>query len=127
MQLRYMVEYALRDRDTNPHYEPIGVWVQGPGPGLDIVMDYLPGNDRAQEEADWVINRLVENDFRSLPEDFLEYHRQAMSSYRGMRAHVVETGEFTNCYELAQTIKHALMVNLRANGAEVTTATAVHS
>ena len=37
MKLRYMVEYALRDRDTNPHYEPIGVWVQGPGPGLDTL------------------------------------------------------------------------------------------
>lgn len=86
-----MIEYALRDRDTNPHYEPIGVWVQGPGPGLDIVMEYLPGNDEFAEDADWVINRLVENDIRSLPEDFLEYHQATMSPYRGMRGEIVET------------------------------------
>ena len=42
MRLRYMIEHALHDRDSDPHYEPIGVWVQGPGPGLDIIMEYLP-------------------------------------------------------------------------------------
>ena len=90
MRLRYMLEYVLRDKDTKPRYEPIGVWVQGPGPGLDIVMEFLPGNDEAQEEADWVINRLVENGIKSLPEDFLEYHRATMSPYSGMRGEIVE-------------------------------------
>lgn len=99
MKLRYMIEYALRERDTNPHYEPIGVWVQGPGPGLDIVMEYLPGNDEFQEEADWVINRLVENDIKSLPDEFLEYHRSTMSPYRGMRGEIVETEEFATAEE----------------------------
>ena len=91
MKLRYMIEYAMRDRDTNPHYEPIGVWVQGPGPGLDIEMAYLPGNEEYQEEADWVINRLVESGVRSLRDDFLEYHRATMSPYLGMRGEIVET------------------------------------
>lgn len=27
MKLRYMIEYALRDRIRNPLYEPVGVWV----------------------------------------------------------------------------------------------------
>lgn len=104
MRLRYMVEYALRNRDTNPRYEPIGIWVQGPGPGLDIVMEFLPGNDEAQEEADWVTNRLVENDIKSLPEDFLEYHRATMSAYRGMRGEIVETEEYATAEMCSRAI-----------------------
>lgn len=104
MRLRYMIEHALRDRETNPHYEPIGVWVQGPGPGLDVVMEYLPGNEDAQEETDWVINRLVENDIKSLPEDFLEYHRATMSPYRGMRGEIVETEEYATAQECSVSI-----------------------
>jgi hypothetical protein len=60
MKLRYMIEYALRDRIRNPRYEPIGVWAQGPGPGLDLVIEFLPGNADADEDAQWVVNRLVE-------------------------------------------------------------------
>ncbi len=94
MKLRYMIEYALRDRTRDPHYEPIGVWVQGPGPGLDLVIEYLPGNNEAQEEADWIINRLVENGIKSLPEDFLEYQQATLSPYRGRRGPVIETEKF---------------------------------
>ena len=60
MKLRYMIEYVLRDQIRNPRYEPIGVWVQGPGPGLDLVIEFLPGNSDAEEDAQWVVNRLVE-------------------------------------------------------------------
>lgn len=108
MQLRYMIEYALRDRDTNPRYEPVGVWVQGPGPGLDILMEFVPDNEGAQEEADWVINRLVENDIKSLPKDFLEYHRATMSPYSGMRGEIVETEEFTTAEECARAACRAI-------------------
>lgn len=94
MKLRYMIEYALRDRLRDPHYEPIGVWVQGPGPGLDLVIEYLPGNAEAQEEVDWIINRLVENGIKSLPEGFLEYHQSTFSPYRGMRGEIIETNGF---------------------------------
>lgn len=104
MKLRYMIEYALRDRDRNPRYEPIGVWVQGPGPGLDIVMEYLPGNDEFAEDADWIINRLVENEIRSLREDFVEYHQATMSPYRGMRGEIVETEEYATAEECASGI-----------------------
>ena len=72
MKLRYMIEYALRDHLRNPHYEPIGVWVQGPGPGLDLVIEYLPGNTEAKEEADWIINRLVENGINSVTHSQVE-------------------------------------------------------
>ena len=104
MRLRYMIEYALRDRDSDPYYEPIGVWVQGPGPGLDIIMEYLPGNADLQEDAEWVINRLVENDIKSLPEDFLEHHQQTMSPYRGMFGEIVETEEFATAAECVSRV-----------------------
>ena len=93
MKLRYMIEYALRDRIRDPHYEPIGVWVQGPGPGLDLVIEYLPSNPEAREEADWIVNRLVEAGVTALPEDFLEYHQFTISPYRGNRGQVVLTDE----------------------------------
>jgi len=51
MKLHYMIEYALRDRIREPRYEPVGIWVQGPGPGLDLVIEFLPGNTEAREEG----------------------------------------------------------------------------
>ena len=94
MKIRYMVESVIRDRDGNPWYEPVGVWVQGPGPGLDLEIAFLPGNEEVQEDADWVINRMVENDVKSVPEGFLEYHQATLSPYRGDRGPIVETEEF---------------------------------
>ncbi len=54
MKLRYMIEYTLRDRIREPRYEPIGVWVRGSGPGLDLAIEFLPGNSDAEEDAQWV-------------------------------------------------------------------------
>lgn len=95
MRLRYFIDSVIRDRESNPHYEPVGVWVQGPGPGLDIVMEYIESDDpaviEARDEAEWVINRLVENGIKELPEDFLDYHKQTLSPYRGSRSAVTWT------------------------------------
>jgi len=88
MKYRYMVDCVLRhDENNRPWYEPVGVWVQGPGPGLDIEMFYIDSRNPAvlarKDEANWVLNRLVEADVTSLPDDFLEYHRQTRSPYNG--------------------------------------------
>ena len=104
MKLRYMIEYALRDRIRAPRYDPIGVWVQGPGPGLDLVIEFLPGHTEAQEEAEWVINRLVENNVRTLPEAFLDYHQSTLSPYRGMRGVIVETDEYPSAEACAVSV-----------------------
>ena len=104
MKLRYMVEYALRDRIRAPRYDPIGVWVQGPGPGLDLVIEFLPGHGDAREHADWIVNRLVENDTRSLPEDFLDYHQATLSPYRGIRGPVAETDEHPSAEACAKVV-----------------------
>ena len=104
MKLRYMIEYALRDRIREPSYDPIGVWVQGPAPGLDLVIEFLPGHAEAEEEAEWLVNRLVENDVRSLPEDFLAHHQATLSPYRGMRGAVVETAEHPSAASCAKSV-----------------------
>ena len=94
MKLGYTLECAIFNQGTKPHYGPIGVWVQGPGSVIDVVVQYLPEDEDAHEEADWVISRLVEIDTGSLPRGFLEYHRATMSPYRGMRGETVETEEY---------------------------------
>ena len=109
MKLRYMVDYVPRhDENGRSWYEPVGVWVQGPGPGLDIVMEYIESDDpavlEAREEADWVINRLVENGVKELPADFLEYHRQTLSPYRGSRNPIVDTTDFNSADRCAKMI-----------------------
>ena len=104
MKLRYMIEYGLQDRIQEPRYDPIGVWVQGPGPGLDLLIEFVPGHGDAQEQTEWVINRLVENDVRSLPADFLAYHQSTLSPYRGMRGAVVETDEYPSAEACAKSV-----------------------
>ncbi|MCK7511745.1 MAG: hypothetical protein MZV70_52020 [Desulfobacterales bacterium] len=49
------------------------------------MIEFLPGNADAEEDAQWVVNRLVEQGVRSLPDDFLAYHQGTCSQYRGMR------------------------------------------
>ena len=101
MKLRYMIDMILREGEGGqPVYDPVGVWVQGPGPGLDIEMFYLDSRDpkvlARKEEAGWVINRLVENDATSLPDDFLEYHRQSRTSYDGAFTEPAESERFAS-------------------------------
>lgn len=113
MRLRYFVDSVIRDRDGSPHYEPVGVWVQGPGPGLDVVMGYVESDDpavlEARDEADWVLNRLVENGVRELPVDFLEYHRQTLSPYRGTRGPVIDTDQYQTTEECARLCIERIM------------------
>lgn len=67
-------------------------------------MEYLPGNDEFHEDADWVINQLVENDIKSLPDDLLEYHQATMSPYCGIRSRIVETEEYATAEAYASSI-----------------------
>lgn len=117
MKLRYMIDMILREgKDGQPVYEPVGVWVQGPGPGLDIEMFYIDSRDpkvlARKEEANWVINRLVENDVTTLPDDFLEYHRQSRSPYDGMFLEIMETSAYRSSEALREfVLKKAAKTN----------------
>ncbi len=104
MKLKYMIEYTLRDSIREPRYEPVGVWVQGSGPRLDLVIEFLPGNADAEEDAQWVVNRLVEQGVRSLPDDFLAYHQGTLSKYRGLRGPVIQADEYPSTDACARAI-----------------------
>ncbi len=92
MRIRYFIEYALRqDAQAHHYFEPIGVWAHGPGLGLDVVMQYLPGNEEAQAIADGIINELIERGERTVPADFLEQWQGRISLYRGDRSPVYAT------------------------------------
>ncbi len=94
MKLRYMIDRrAVIENGEVVGYEPIGVWVQGPG-SMDIEVYYLPGVVEWDQDGFWVINRLVELGVKVLPEGFLEYHRDTQSPYHGSRGPIVETDEF---------------------------------
>jgi len=90
MTFLYMVEYKL----VGEAYVPIGVWCVGDSPGLDVEIRMLPGHAEEQEEADWVINRLVENGVEHVGREFLEHHRDTLSPYSGMRSEIVETDRY---------------------------------
>ena len=90
MKFLYMVEYKL----AGDAYVPIGVWCVGESPGLDIEIRMLPGYPEEQEEADWVVNRLVENGVEHIGRQFLVYHQETLSPYRGMRSKVFETEKY---------------------------------
>ena len=90
MRIRYMVDRrAMIENGEVVGYEPIGVWVHGPGPN-DIEIFYLPGVDETEQDGFWVINRLVENGIKTIPPDFLEYHRDTQSPYHGSRGPILE-------------------------------------
>ena len=99
MKLRYMIDSIVADRQaTVPEYVPVGVWVQGSGPGLDVEMYYLDrgpsGLADRKDEVAWVVNRLVEAGATSLPADFLEYHRLSRSPYDGVFSEITESDEY---------------------------------
>ncbi len=104
MKLRYMIEFELRGRIGSPHYVPIGAWVQGSGPGIDLVIRFRPGHEKALAEAEKVLDRLEENGMRALPDGFLQYHQQTISPHWGMRGEVQQTDEFGSAAACAQSL-----------------------
>ena len=99
-----LVEYKMVDLRRSPHYVPIGVWVLGPGPGFDLLIRFLPGNEEQQADTDQIIPRMIEYGMRAIPEGFLEFHQESLSSYRGMRGEIVKTDEFTSLKACASFI-----------------------
>jgi hypothetical protein len=98
MKLRYMIDFVLRGTAGQPVYEPVGVWVQGPGPGLDLEMFYRESREakvlERKDDANWVLNRLVEAGVVSLSDDFLDSHRRTRSPYDGTFGEIVESGAY---------------------------------
>ena len=68
MRLGYTVAFTLRAVEEPFTYAPTGVWVEGPGEGIDLVIRFLPGYDAEQAEADRIIARMVAAGMRALPD-----------------------------------------------------------
>jgi len=74
-----MKQYKL----VGDEYKEIGVWAMTfDRMSLEIEID--DSYPEEKEEANWIINRLVEADAFPLSEDFLEYWQQQLSPYEGM-------------------------------------------
>lgn len=111
MKLRYMIDRVAVNSGVFPvSYEAVGVWVMGYGPGVDFDAFFLDSPKAREREEDvlWVINRLVEENIRFLPEDFLEYHLQSRSAYEGVFSEIVETEDFGSLAECGRTILKSL-------------------
>jgi len=85
MRIRYFIDY--RFDEATGEFLPIGIWMHNPDDG-DVDMYYLDASCPEAEEANWVINRLVEAGLKT-PDDFLEFHQQR-AGYLGMRGSVLE-------------------------------------
>ena len=80
-----MKQYKLIEGE----YKEIGIWTMPEDRmGLDIKIDDAYPDE--QEEANWIINRLVEANSFPLPEDFLEYWQEQFSPYEGMMGKIEE-------------------------------------
>jgi len=104
IRLRYMVESKLRALNEPFEYDPIGVWVEGPGEGLDFVIRYLPGYDDEQANADAIRERMLAAGMRGIPDGWMEYHQEQFSPYRGDRGAIITTEEFSSPEECARAI-----------------------
>jgi len=80
-----MKHYKLIDDE----YKEIGLWTMPiDRMSLEIEIDDAYLDDR--EEANWILNRLVEADAFPLPDDFLEYWQKQLSPYEGMMGEIEE-------------------------------------
>jgi len=83
---QYFIEY--RYDGASGEFKPIGIWMHN-SVGGDVDIFYADPECLKADEANWILNRLVEGDLKT-PDDFLEYHQQR-AGYRGMRVPVKET------------------------------------
>jgi len=80
-----MKQYKLIDSE----YKEIGVWTI-PVDRMSLEIEIDDAFPEEQDEANWIINRLVEADAFPLPDDFLEYWQQQLSPYDGMMGEIKE-------------------------------------
>jgi hypothetical protein len=103
MRIRYFIEYKLPD-PNKWEMIPIGVWAHGVDDRSAFEVGYLPGYDDEEWDAQCVINRMVKQDIRELPADFLEQRRDAVPVYLGSRIMPVETDKYGSVTELVNDV-----------------------
>lgn len=99
MRLKFFIEY--RYENTFGGFQPIGVWMHNPVDG-DVDIFYTDPECPEADEANWILNRLVEAGLKTL-DDFLDYH-QLRSGYCGMRGQIKETETELSYEQFARAI-----------------------
>ena len=103
--MKYFVDFRFNEKVEQ--FLSIGIWIQDID-DLGIDMYYPDVTSDQYWEAQWIINRLVENDLNA-PSDFLEFH-QARAGYRGMRSKVFEAETALNIDEfMSKTLQKILV------------------
>jgi len=107
MRIRYFIEYKRPDPNKWDMI-PIGVWAHGVDDRSTFEVGYVPGFDDEEWDAQSVINRIVEQGIRELPEDFLDRLRDTVPVYLGSRTKVFETEKYGNVTELVEDILYQI-------------------
>ncbi len=82
-----MLESEIVD-GSSPYFRPIGVWaLQSP---TDLAVAFLPDSAAAAHMVKEVFDRLRLQLVDELNRDFLEYHIETLSPYRGSRGPIFE-------------------------------------
>ena len=103
-KLLYMIQNKLVASNP-PRYQPVGVWCIDPADTFALEIQMLPEFPDEQEEADWIINRLVElQETPVLDRSFLEFHKQSMSPYTGVMSDIRKTTNYANSNALVAHI-----------------------
>ncbi|OQA84774.1 MAG: hypothetical protein BWY28_02825 [bacterium ADurb.Bin236] len=103
MKIRYIIEYKRPD-PNKWDFIPIGVWAHGVDDRSAFEVGYVSGFDAEEWDAQCVVNRIVEQGIRELPEDFLERHRDAVPVYLGSRTIVFESDKYGSVTELVDDV-----------------------
>ncbi len=103
MRIRYFIEHKRPD-PNKWEFVPIGVWAHGVDDRSAFEVGYVPGYDDEEWDAQCVINSIVEQGIRELPDDFLEQHREAVPVYLGSRTKVFETDKYGSVTEAVKDL-----------------------
>jgi len=103
MNICYFIEYKRPD-PNKWELIPIGVWAHGVDDRSAFEVGYVPGFGAEEWDAQCVVNRIVEQGIKELPEDFLERHRDAVPVYLGSRTKAIETDKYGSVTELVNDL-----------------------
>ncbi len=108
MKIRYFIEYKRPD-PNKWEFIPIGVWAHGVDDRSAFEVGYIPGYDAEEWDAQCVVNRIVEQGIKELPEDFLERHRDAVPVYLGSPPKGVGAAQYSSVTALVDDVIGQIM------------------
>lgn len=109
MRLRFMVEFSMirDDPDELVLPYPVGVWIQGPDPGVDFGLAFLPAHDGARVRAVELIEQVCGND-PDPPDDLLEQCRELLVPVIKVKSKILETDEYDSIEHCADAMMRSI-------------------